>query len=115
MDYQTRLLVITSLWATILIFILRKLNQTRNSTKLPPGPYPLPIIGNILELGKNPHKALTRLSQNYGPIMTLKLGSITTIVISSPQVAKQALHENSRIFSNRTVPHALTVWSVGLT
>jgi len=108
MDYQTLLLVITSLCATILIFILRKLNQIQNSTKLPPGPYPLPIIGNILELGKNPHKALTKLSQNYGPIMTLKLGTITTIVISSPQVAKQVLHENSQIFSNRTVPHALS-------
>jgi hypothetical protein len=39
--------------------------------------------------------------------MTLKLGTITTIVISSPQLAKQVLHENSQIFSNRTVPHAL--------
>jgi len=107
MDQQT-LLVITFVSATILIFFLRKSNQTQNYTKLPPGPYPLPIIGNILELGKNPHKALTKLSKIYGPIMTLKLGTITTIVISSPQVAKQVLHENSQIFSNRTVPHAIS-------
>ncbi|AES79998.1 putative geraniol 8-hydroxylase [Medicago truncatula] len=108
MDHQTLLLVISFVSATILIFILRKSNQTQNSTKLPPGPKPLPIIGNILELGKNPHKALTKLSKIYGPIMTLKLGSITTIVISSPQVAKQVLHDNSQIFSNRTVPHAIS-------
>ncbi|CAL5192571.1 unnamed protein product [Lathyrus oleraceus] len=103
MDNQTLLLVITFMCASILIFILR--NQ--NSRKLPPGPHPLPIIGNILELGKNPHKSLTKLSKIYGPIMSLKLGTITTIVISSPQVAKEVLHENSHIFSNRTVPHAL--------
>ncbi|CAK8542258.1 unnamed protein product [Lathyrus sativus] len=106
MEYQTLLLLITFMCATILIFILRKLNQTQSSTKLPPGPHPLPIIGNILELGKNPHKSLTKLSKIYGPIMTLKLGTITTIVISSPQVAKQVLQENSQIFSNRTIPHA---------
>ncbi|XP_058737234.1 cytochrome P450 76T24-like [Vicia villosa] len=103
MENQTLLLLITFMSATILIFILRN----KKSTKLPPGPYPLPIIGNILELGKNPHKSLTKLSKTYGPIMTLKLGTRITIVISSPQVAKQVLHENSHIFSNRTVPHAL--------
>ncbi|CAL5192569.1 unnamed protein product [Lathyrus oleraceus] len=102
MEYQTLLILITFMCATILIFILR--NQ--NSRKLPPGPHPLPIIGNILELGKNPHKSLTKLSKIYGPIMSLKLGTITTIVISSPQVAKQVLQENSQIFSSRTIPHA---------
>ncbi|CAK8542256.1 unnamed protein product [Lathyrus sativus] len=106
MEYQPFLIFITFMCATILIFILRKLNQTESSTKLPPGPQPLPIIGNILKLGKNPHKSLTKLSKIYGPIMTLKLGTITTIVISSPQVAKQVLQENSQIFSNRTIPHA---------
>jgi len=106
MEYQTLLLVITSLCASILIFVLRKSKQTQNFAKLPPGPKPLPIIGNILQLGKNPHKTLTNFSNIYGPIMTLKLGTITTIVISSPQLAKQVLHENSQIFSNRTVPHA---------
>jgi len=107
MNHQTLLLVVTFASASILIFILRKVKQTQNSTKLPPGPYPFPIIGNILELGKNPHKALTKLSKTYGPIMTLKLGTITTIVISSPQLAKQVLQENSHIFSNRTVSDAI--------
>jgi len=105
MDYQKLLILITFVSASILILILRKLTHTQNSTKLPPGPKPLPIIGNILQLGKNPHKTLTNLSNIYGPIMTLKLGTVTTIVISSPQLAKQVLHENSQIFSNRTVPH----------
>ncbi|XP_045794482.1 cytochrome P450 76T24-like [Trifolium pratense] len=107
MEYQTLLLGITFVSATIFIFIIRKLSQTKKSTKLPPGPHPLPILGNILELGKSPHKTLTKLSKIYGPIMTLKLGTITTIVISSPQLAKQVLHENSQIFSNRTIPHSV--------
>ncbi|KHN20457.1 Cytochrome P450 76C2 [Glycine soja] len=39
--------------------------------------------------------------------MTLKIGSITTIVISSPQLAKQVLHENGPVFSSRTIPHSV--------
>lgn len=65
------------------------------------------IIGNILEIATNPHKAATKLSRIYGPLMTLKIGSITTIVISSPQLAKQVLHENGPVFSSRTIPHSV--------
>ncbi|XP_057435511.1 geraniol 8-hydroxylase-like [Lotus japonicus] len=108
MDMQ----LLTLLCASILtFFILRFLyNQTQNPTKIPPGPRPYPIIGNILELGKNPHIALSKLSKIYGPIMTLKLGTITTIVITSPKLAKQVLQENSQIFSSRTVPHSAQVY-----
>jgi len=38
------------------------------------------VVGNMLELGKNPHKALIKLSKTYGPIMTLKKIVIHTSV-----------------------------------
>ncbi|KAG4925453.1 hypothetical protein JHK87_050993 [Glycine soja] len=111
MDYHTTvLLLITFVSATIiLIFIRRLFNQTSESeyAKLPPGPRPFPIIGNILELGTNPHIALTKFSKIYGPLMTFKLGRITTIVISSPQVAKEVLLENGQVLSSRTIPHSV--------
>ncbi|KAK7394873.1 hypothetical protein VNO78_15414 [Psophocarpus tetragonolobus] len=110
MDYKTLLLpLITFVCASILIFGLRLFNHTPESRKLPPGPRPFPIIGNIFELGTNPHKSLTKLSRIYGPIMTLKLGSITTIVISSPQIAKQILHEYREAFCDRTIPCSVHV------
>ena len=111
MDYHTTvLLLITFVSATIiLIFIRRLFNQTSESeyAKLPPGPRPFPIIGNILELGTNPHIALTKLSKIYGSLMTFKLGRITTLVISSPQVAKEVLLENGQVLSSRTIPHSV--------
>ncbi|KAB1218891.1 Cytochrome P450 76C2 [Morella rubra] len=36
--------------------------------------------------------------------MTLKLGSRTAVVISSPDIAKEALKTNDQVFSSRTIP-----------
>ncbi|KAJ6940269.1 geraniol 8-hydroxylase isoform X1 [Populus alba x Populus x berolinensis] len=83
------------------------LRRKSGCTVLPPGPRQLPIIGNILALGDKPHRTLAKLSQTYGPLMTLKLGRITTIVISSPNIAKEALHRHDQALSSRTVPDAV--------
>ncbi|KAI3444661.1 hypothetical protein Pfo_001326 [Paulownia fortunei] len=105
MDFLTFLLVFFStMW--ICIVILTSNSRARKSSKLPPGPYQLPIIGNILDLGSKPHQSLAKLSRKYGPVMSLKLGSITTIVVSSPEAAKIVLQNNDLAFSSRTVPRA---------
>ncbi|WOG96784.1 hypothetical protein DCAR_0416120 [Daucus carota subsp. sativus] len=80
--------------------------KSKSNHKLPPGPYPLPIIGNIHKLGKNPHRSLADLAQVYGPIMRLKLGQITTIVISSSSMAQQVLQKQDAVFANRPVPQS---------
>ena len=112
MDYLTLLILIISFVSAIFLFFISKhgSQSSKPNSKLPPGPHPYPIIGNILELlDNNPVQAFTKLSKTYGPIMTLKLGSVTTIVISSPEIAKEALHKNDIILSSRTIPD--TIWS----
>ncbi|KAF3954454.1 hypothetical protein CMV_020202 [Castanea mollissima] len=106
MDYYlVFLLILPFVWAFI-----RVVSSNLSSQTLPPGPHPFPIIGNILELGKLPHQAFAKLSKTYGPLMTLKLGSITTIVISSPNMAKEVLQKNDQAFSSRTVPNMAHVF-----
>lgn len=78
----------------------------RSPKVLPPGPFGFPIIGNILELGPKPHQSLAKLSRKYGPLMSFKLGSRTTIVVSSPEMAKVVLQEHDVAFS-RSVPSAV--------
>ena len=58
---------------------------------LPPGPPRLPILGNLHQLGRLPHVSLYRLSQQYGPVMHLRLGQVPALVVSSPQMAKEVL------------------------
>ena len=98
------LILLPFMWACIHVLTSGLRGRKSGSPKLPPGPYPFPIIGNILELGNKPHQAIAKLSKTYGPLMTLRLGSITTIVISSPKIAKEALQKKDQAFSSRTVP-----------
>ncbi|KAK9934409.1 hypothetical protein M0R45_021555 [Rubus argutus] len=57
-------------------------------------------------LETKPHLYLTKLSQRYGPLISLQLGQLTTVVISSPTLAKEILRTHDHVFSNRTIPDA---------
>ncbi|KAH9328167.1 hypothetical protein KI387_000275, partial [Taxus chinensis] len=85
--------------------------SSKASKRLPPGPRPLPLIGNILQLGKSPHESLFHLAKLHGPLMTLHLGFRTTIVASSPAMAKQVLKTQDPALSARTVIDAATCLS----
>eukprot|EP01018_Ginkgo_biloba_P008230 Gb_40815 [translate_table: standard] len=83
------------------IVFKRRHGSSNQKLKLPPGPPPLPIIGNLHMLGKLPHRKLRELSKKYGPIMFLRLGSVPTVVASSPEMAKDVLKTNDLIFASR--------------
>ncbi|XP_074263211.1 cytochrome P450 76T24-like [Silene latifolia] len=92
-----------------IIFLVIKICQKSTVSKLPPGPKAWPIIGNIHQLGDRPHCSVAELSKKYGPIMTLKLGTKTTIVISSPAVAKEMFIKHDLALSGRAFPDATRV------
>ncbi|XP_051144435.1 cytochrome P450 76T24-like [Andrographis paniculata] len=102
MDLIFTLLVILPLAAAGLWF--RRALRRGPGLKLPPGPTPLPILGNILSLGRKPHQSLARLARVHGPIMLLKLGTRTAAVISSPEAARAVLQKQDLAFCNRSVP-----------
>ncbi|KAK4771394.1 hypothetical protein SAY87_031926 [Trapa incisa] len=97
------LILISVLWVSwglyrVLVYVANK------SCKLPPGPRPLPVIGNLLELGSHPHISLAKLARVHGPIMSLKLGCMTTIVVSSAPLARDILQTYDSVLSNRIIP-----------
>ncbi|XP_047942510.1 ferruginol synthase-like [Salvia hispanica] len=77
--------------------------------RLPPGPRPLPIIGNMHQLGKNPYETLRQLAKTYGPLMSIRIGSVYTVVVSSPEMAMELLQCHGQVFSGRAVPHVMDV------
>ncbi|KAL2548248.1 Cytochrome [Forsythia ovata] len=70
--------------------------------RLPPSPWKLPLIGHLHHLvGALPHHTLRNLAKKYGPIMHLKLGEVSTIVMSSRQIAKSVLTTHDLACANR--------------
>lgn len=68
---------------------------------LPPGPKTWPIIGNLNLIGPLPHQSIHAQSLKYGDIMQLRLGSIPTVVASSPEMAREFLTTNDVNIANR--------------
>ncbi|CAN0908677.1 Geraniol 8-hydroxylase [Linum grandiflorum] len=91
---------------TTLTILLHRFLSNRTPAKLPPGPTRLPIIGNLHNLGDKPHQSLAQLAKIHGPLMSLKLGQVTTIVASSPAVAKEILQKHDQVLSNRQLSRA---------
>jgi cytochrome P450 len=107
MDFLISCIIFLCLtWILVQIFHLIP-RSNANPRKLPPGPKPFPVIGNLLDLGDKPHKSLTKLAKAHGPIMSLKLGRVTTIIISSANTAKQVLQTHDQLLCNRTIPDSL--------
>ncbi|KAI6691625.1 hypothetical protein NL676_028453 [Syzygium grande] len=73
----------------------------RRKLKLPPGPKPWPIIGNLNLIGPLLHRSLHDLSRIYGPIMKLQVGSYDMVVCSSADMAKAFLKTHDAVFAYR--------------
>ncbi|KAN0018913.1 hypothetical protein ACTFIU_008847 [Dictyostelium citrinum] len=70
--------------------------------KFPNGPLILPIIGSLYKLSlKYPHLSFKQLSDKYGKVFSLKMGSIDTIVINDINFLQKSFRDNPTVFSHR--------------
>ncbi|XP_067419915.1 cytochrome P450 2K6-like [Emydura macquarii macquarii] len=68
----------------------------------PPGPKPLPIIGNlhIMDL-KRPYWTMLELSKKYGPVFSIQMGCQKMVVLSGYKMVKEALVNQADAFAER--------------
>ncbi|KAF1880806.1 hypothetical protein Lal_00011866 [Lupinus albus] len=92
---------------TLSLAIIRFFHNRHNNNNQPPGPTALPIIGNLHQLGSKPHSTLSSLAQTHGPLISLRFGSVTVVVASSPATVKLLLQKNDQSFANRPIPDSV--------
>ncbi|XP_029475636.1 cytochrome P450 2C31-like isoform X2 [Rhinatrema bivittatum] len=93
------------LWLPVLsltllyIFVYKK---AKSGSNLPPGPKPLPLLGNLLQLRTaDIQGCLLKLRDAYGPVYTLHLGPLPIVVLSGYRAVKEALVDQGEQFSGR--------------
>ncbi|XP_028652623.2 cytochrome P450 2B4-like isoform X2 [Erpetoichthys calabaricus] len=71
-------------------------------TKMPPGPTPLPVIGNLLQVnGGRPHLSFIKMSETYSPVMTVHFGQQPAVVLVGFKAVHEALVKQADAFSGR--------------
>ena len=93
--------VVASLFFVVAVYVVNTLWENRN---LPPGPFPLPVLGNLLSVGlKQPYRDLANMTKKYGKLFRIQMGSRKVIVINNYGIAKEALVAKAEDFAGR--PH----------
>ncbi|KAJ5766286.1 uncharacterized protein N7511_003902 [Penicillium nucicola] len=76
--------------------------QYRSKKPLPPGPKPLPLIGNIHQFPTdNLWRQYKKWHKKYGPLITLKMGPQTLISVGSHDIARNLLSKKQAIYNSR--------------
>ncbi|CAJ0931589.1 unnamed protein product, partial [Ranitomeya imitator] len=124
-DLASNMELVTVLLSIIVIIFLAKAfnNQKQGKYKnFPPGPKPLPILGNILSLDMSkPHITFhqkknlgekmfaliftsylsLQLSKQYGPVFSVHIGMTKQVLLCGYDTIKDALINNADVFSDR--------------
>ncbi|KAJ6833835.1 putative cytochrome P450 76M5-like [Iris pallida] len=89
---------------TTAVWCIFRWGKPRQDPPLPPGPFSLPLLGNLPFLDSDLHRCFAKLSRTYGPVMTIRLGCRLSVVLSSPSAVREALKDNGITFANHDAP-----------
>ncbi|PNI37747.1 CYP1A2 isoform 2 [Pan troglodytes] len=97
----TELLLASAIFCLV-FWVLKGLRpRVPKGLKSPPEPWGWPLLGHVLTLGKNPHLALSRMSQRYGDVLQIRIGSTPVLVLSRLDTIRQALVRQGDDFKGR--------------
>ncbi|KAM4598250.1 cytochrome P450 2K1-like [Polymixia lowei] len=97
----------TVLWIVLLLLVFYLFFSSygfQEQRKEPPGPRPLPLLGNMLQLDLHkPHDTLCELSKKYGSVFTVHFGPKKVVVLAGYKTVKQALVNHAEEFGDRNI------------
>ena len=77
------------------------------TSALPPGPTPLPVVGNILAFRRDQLGYLQALQREFGNMATIYIGNVPVVLLFRPEHVRYILTENPRNFTSREVAEGL--------
>ncbi|XP_020585151.1 LOW QUALITY PROTEIN: 5-epiaristolochene 1,3-dihydroxylase-like [Phalaenopsis equestris] len=109
---ELHIIIIPLIFLLLTIFLKKPKSQAKQPL---PGPWNLPVIGGLHHLlgQQPPHQTIHCLSAIHGPIMSLKLGEIRAVVVSSSVVAKEIMKTHDTIFATRPINSSINAICYG--
>ena len=108
-------LSLSSVFLSVTLGVLLAFYFFKNSKTclLPPGPYGLPVLGNLHQLGKETHISLHEMSKIYGEVISVYFGQKLFIIVSGKRLISEVLTTRSAEFGIRPVTPFSSCFSVG--
>ncbi|KAJ8017126.1 hypothetical protein DPEC_G00014520 [Dallia pectoralis] len=86
----------------LVLYLLSSGSSSKQQGKEPPGPRPLPLLGNLFQLDlKRLYVTLCEMSKKYGSVFTVHLGPRKVVVLSGYKTVKEALVNHAEEFGDR--------------
>ncbi|XP_067312745.1 cytochrome P450 2K1-like [Pseudorasbora parva] len=96
--------VLGALLMFLVLYLLSSGSRSQKEGKEPPGPKPLPLLGNLLTLDlTRPFDTFCELSKTYGSIFQVFLGPQKTVVLVGYKTVKEALVNHAEEFGDRNI------------
>ncbi|XP_069502385.1 cytochrome P450 2F2-like [Ambystoma mexicanum] len=96
------IVLVSALVFLVSCLILRNVLRKKDKYDTPPGPTPLPIVGNLMQIRYNDIvKSLMKLHKKYGSLYTVHLGPTRYMVLCGYDIMKEALVNDADAFSGR--------------
>ncbi|XP_061606415.1 cytochrome P450 2K1-like [Phyllopteryx taeniolatus] len=88
----------------LLAFVSQRFSSPQDGRKEPPGPRPLPLLGNLLQLDLTwLDRALCQLAKHHGSVFTVYMGTRKVVVLAGYKVLKEALVGHAVEFGERFI------------
>uniref|UniRef100_A0A8C4LC41 Cytochrome P450 n=1 Tax=Equus asinus asinus TaxID=83772 RepID=A0A8C4LC41_EQUAS len=98
---ETTMALMAILLLIILIGLLLLWSQPTSRGRLPPGPWPLPFLGNILHLDHKDFLKSFQLREKYRDVFTIYLGTQPAVILCGYEAVREALVDQAEAFSGR--------------
>ncbi|XP_073721219.1 cytochrome P450 2K1-like [Misgurnus anguillicaudatus] len=96
--------ILTALLVLLVLYVLSSNSKSHKEGKDPPGPKPLPLLGNLLTLDlERPFDTLCELSKTYGNVFQVFFGPSKVVVLTGYKTVKEALVNQAEEFGDRDI------------
>ncbi|XP_038194983.1 cytochrome P450 2B1-like [Arvicola amphibius] len=97
---EPSVLLLLALLVGFLLLIVR--GHPKAHGHLPPGPRPLPLLGNLLQMDRGGFlNSFMQLREKYGDVFTVHLGPRPVVMLCGTEAIREALVDQAEAFSGR--------------